>query len=420
MTPLLLHRRDTCRLCGSRRLITIIELAPTPPAEWYFPPDAETSTKETFPLELSYCQDCSHVQLLHVLDPVQLFANYFYESNTSPGLDQHFTESAHYLTGLLGLKSNDLIVDIGSNDGLLLSKFDMKGLRVVGIEPSYNLAEKCRQKNIPIVHDFLSNQSVNEIIKNFGYPRLITANNVFAHNDDLLGMAQNVRKLMSRDSVFVFEVSSLLAMISGKVFDWIYHEHLSYHSLTSLIPFLKSVGLVVWMVQNIDTKGGSLRVFTSRDDCVTPKDPLLSVVSQLQREKANGLHEFSRYVSFADEIERSRHEVRLELSKAKDRGRKIIGYGASATTTTLIHHFGLIDFLDFLVDDNPNRWGCLVPGTSLEVKSPSSLANLVEYDLLVTAWRFKNSIISGNLNTLRGNKVRVIVPLPSLEVLTIL
>jgi len=401
-------------------MVRILELAPTPPAEWYFPPGAETPTKETFPLELFFCQDCFHVQLIHVLDPVQLFTSYFYESKTSPGLDQHFTELAHYLIGFLALKSNDLVVDIGSNDGLLLSKFDMEGLRVVGIEPSHNLAEKCRQKNILVVNDFLSDQSVDVIIKNFGYPRLITANNVFAHNDDLFGMAKNVRKLMSEDSVFVFEVSSLLDMISGKVFDWIYHEHLSYHSLTSLIPFLKSAGLVVWMVQNVDTKGGSLRVFASRSDCVVPRDPFLSVASQLQREKASGLQEFITYASFADGIERSRQEVRIQLSKAKERGRKIIGYGASATTTTLIHHFGLIEFLDFLVDDNPVRWGCLVPGTSLEVKSPSILAELMEYDLLVTAWRYKNSIISRNLNALRSNKVRVIVPLPSLEVLTAL
>ena len=416
MSPISHYRRETCRLCRSSRVKSILKLESTPPAEWFFPSSMKNKVSTFYPLELFFCLNCFHVQLLDVLNPEELFQNYFYTSESSPGLTGHFQRYAEHLVRLLEITPDSVAVDIGSNDGIFLEFLRSEGLFVIGVEPSKNLAEICRKKNLEVLNSFFTLDCAKAIEQKNGKVALITANNVFAHNDDLSSMAHTISFLLCDEGSFVFEVSSLMDTIQGLVFDYIYHEHLSYHSLTSLIPFLESHDLEVYRVESIPTKGGSLRVFAQKKS--TGKRIIEdSVLLQQEKELGFGIDKLKTFSKFSREILKAKILLNSKLAELKENKRRIVGFGASATTTTLVYHFELVPLLEFLVDDNPIRWGSLLPGSDLQIEAPVRLEELHDATILILAWRFSDQIIEKYGYLKEKNGVDFIVPLPTLQIL---
>lgn len=407
------YRRENCRLCLSKNIELLFSLEPTPPAEWYFRGKDRDATAVSFPLDLFMCNSCKHVQLLDVLDPQTLFSEYFYESVSSPGLAKHFQEYANDVSSLLQLLKNSLIVDIGSNDGLLLKQFEKLGYRVIGIEPSVILAQQCNLDGLLTYNSFLNNESVENIITNHGHADLVTANNVFAHNDDLANMAECVSKLLVDNGVFVFEVSSLLHTMKGLVFDYIYHEHLSYHSLISLIPFLRRFSLQIFDMEIVGTKGGSYRVYAKKTPILVEKSERLS--HALDLELSSGLESPLFYKKIHQDLQGLKNELHVYLSNLPPDA-VIAGYGASATTTTLTYEFELNHIIDYLVDDNSIRHGNFLPGTNLQVFNPQHLNVQVPSHVIILAWRFSQMILEKLFKTLPKG-ITFIVPLPQLKII---
>ncbi len=235
------RRRTTCRLCGSANVALAFSLAPTPPANAFVPGDQTAAQQERFPLDVFFCRDCTHVQLLDVVDPRLLFEHYVYVSGTSPSFVRHFEEYSDYVAGLAGLPNGALVVDIGSNDGTLLRAFrERHGARVLGIDPARNLAEAATKAGIETLPEFFSASLAGKLAAERGKAAVITANNVFAHVDDLGGVVDGVRSLLAPDGVFVFEVSYLLDVVGDILFDTIYHEHLAYHAVRSADSVLRA------------------------------------------------------------------------------------------------------------------------------------------------------------------------------------
>jgi len=407
------YRRDNCRLCQGTNLELLFSLVPTPPAEWYFRGEDRQATSVSFPLDLFMCKSCSHVQLLDVLDPKSLFSDYFYESVTSPGLAQHFHEYASEVSTKVGLARGDLVVDIGSNDGLLLKEFRDLGYQVIGIEPSKNLAQKCNSTGIRTYNSFLHETVVEQVIVDSGQACLVTANNVFAHNDDLREMARCTSQLLKDGGIFVFEVSSLLHTMKGLVFDYVYHEHLSYHSLLSLEPFLKEFSLQIYDAEVVETKGGSYRVYSKKALSPLPKSPRL--MSAIREEISSEIDTFAFYKKIYKRITNQKNQLHMYFEQLPEDA-KVVGYGASATSTTLIYEFSLQEKLSYLVDDNPIRQGCFLPGSNLEVFSPEYMFEDSPTHVLLLAWRFKEMIINRIKNSLPKECV-FIVPLPNLAII---
>jgi SAM-dependent methyltransferase len=407
------YRRDNCRLCQSKDLELLFSLEPTPPAEWYFRGEDRKATSISFPLDLFMCKSCSHVQLLDVLDPNSLFSDYFYESVTSPGLAQHFRKYASVVSTRVSIMPGDLVVDIGSNDGLLLKEFRDLGYQVIGIEPSKILAQKCNSAGIRTYNTFLNETVVEQVMVDSGQASLITANNVFAHNDDLRGMARCISRLLKDGGTFIFEVSSLLHTMKGLVFDYVYHEHLSYHSLMSLEPFLKEFSLQIYDVEVVETKGGSYRVYSKKDLFPLPKSPRL--LSAIREEISSEINTFAFYRDIYKEITDRKNQLHLYLKQLPDEA-KVVGYGASATSTTLLYEFSLQGKLSYLVDDNPIRQGCFLPGSNLEVFSPEYMFDDGPTHVLLIAWRFKDMIINKIKNHMPKDCV-FIVPLPNFAII---
>ena len=219
MTSSLYRRRDTCRLCSSTHLTKVLSLTPTPPANAFVADTALDKKQPTFPLDLFFCEDCTHVQLLDVVDPELLFANYVYVSGTSPVFVKHFQDYASNIAEhFVDNPSNGLAVDIGSNDGTLLAQFKSLGLDVLGIDPAREIARQATVNGIETWPEFFSVDLAAKILAERGQAKVVTANNVFAHADDLAGITKGVRSLLAPDGVFVFEVSYLVDVFEKTLF----------------------------------------------------------------------------------------------------------------------------------------------------------------------------------------------------------
>ena len=237
MTSKTCYRRENCRLCGGLDLTLVLELTPTPPANAFVGDVLKSNLQACFPLDVFFCDTCNHVQLLDVVDPAVLFENYVYVSGTSPSFVQHFDDYASALINRFLPAAGALVVDIGSNDGTLLSAFQKRGLCGLGIDPAHVIAAEASNAGIETVADFFSLSLAGKIAADRGAAAIVTANNVFAHADDLTEIVQGVQTLLAPDGVFSFEVSYLGDVIKNTLFDTIYHEHLAYHSVKPLKAF---------------------------------------------------------------------------------------------------------------------------------------------------------------------------------------
>jgi len=407
-----LRTRTTCRLCLAPALELAVPLAPSALADEFVPADRLDRPQPAYPMDLYLCRACGHLQLPHVVDPVILFAGYIYTSSSSPGLREHFERYADAMAELVPLHGA-FVVDIGSNDGTFLRALAGRGARVVGVDPAVAVAEAATAAGTPTIASMFTPDVAQRILDEHGHARLVTANNVFAHADDLGGIADGVRTLLDRDGVFVFEVAYLGDMIDGFVFDGAYHEHLCHHSVTPLRSFLDSHGLELLDVQRVATKGGSIRCFAQAKG--GPRSVSPSVEEYVAAERDAGLLDVATFARFSERLDRLVTEVRDLLTSVRDRGSSAVGFGASATTTTLLHHFGIAHLLDAIVDERPARQGLFSPGFHLPVVGPDVLLGPDRPDVVVIlAWRFAEAIARDHAEFLDAGG-RFLVPCPTVR-----
>lgn len=398
------HIRSDCRLCGCAKLTTVLELAPTPPANEFVRP--EDPPQELIPLYLAQCDACGHVQLPVVVDPQRLFANYVYVSGTSPSFVEHFHKYAVECSSML--RKDDLVVDVGSNDGTLLRHFKNLGMRVFGVDPAKAIADQANASGIPTAPAFFTREFAAVVRSTSGAATLVTANNVFAHADDLTEIALGARDLLdSEHGRFVFEVQYLVRLIEDTLFDMVYHEHLSYHSLTPLVPFFDRLGMTLVDAELVDTHGGSIRCTVAPHGgmAVTPR--LLKLLAVEAEALQSGCFEdMRRRIRLADE------EMIYFLTDAKVNDLRIAGYGAPAKLTTLCHEFGIdADDIAYVVDDSPWKQGLLTPGTRIPVCSALRLKVDVPDAIVIFAWNFADQI-AAKLRA-SGFTGKIIAPLPT-------
>jgi SAM-dependent methyltransferase len=252
----LVSRRKTCRLCDSSKLELVVPLAPTPVAEKYVTKEELNQPTPIYPLDLHMCLDCGHVQLLEVVDPQFLFDDYTYTSGNTKTLVQHFDEIAESTCVRYKVPQGSLVVDIGSNDGSLLRAFQKRGMRVLGVDPAKEIAAKATAAGIPTIPDFMTPDLARKIKAEHGGISIVCAFNVFAHADNLAGMADSIRELLAPNGVFVFEASYLLDILDRMLLGTIFHEHLSHHSIIPVESFLRRHGLELIDVQRNTIKCG--------------------------------------------------------------------------------------------------------------------------------------------------------------------
>lgn len=397
--------RTDCRLCGSEKLECVWSFGETPLANNYRTPDevAQGVFEPMAPLHISCCQDCHLVQLIDVVDPDLLFKHYLYVSSTSPSFVRHFEDYAKTLIDSFSLTNNSFVVDVGSNDGVLLKPLQAAGIRVVGIDPAENVAAAANAAGLPTVPAYFTPEIARRVKAKHGPADVISANNVFAHTDDVHTFVAAVKELLAPAGVFVFEVQYVKDLIEKNLFDIVYHEHTNYYHITPLITYFERQGITMFDVERVPVHGGSIRVFVGRG-----QKPTKRLQHLLQEEAAADLNTVVPYQTLANRMAENKEKLRSLIDGIKAKSKTIAGYGAPAKATTLMYASGLTgDDILFIVDDAPLKQGRLMPGTHVPIYGPEALygegphfapppggATRGRPDYcLVLAWNFAESIM---------------------------
>ncbi|MBT7771355.1 MAG: class I SAM-dependent methyltransferase [Rhodospirillales bacterium] len=408
------YRRSTCRLCGADELSLVLELTPTPPANAFVEAAAVGEEKAAFPLDVYFCETCTHVQLLDAVDPAVLFENYVYVSGTSPVFIRHFEDYARAVIARFdGSVNARLAVDIGSNDGTLLSFFQSHGMSVLGIDPARDIAAAATSKGIETLAEFFSSGLADKLVHERGRAQIITANNVFAHADDLIDIVNGIRTLLAPDGAFVFEVSYLVDVIEKSLFDTIYHEHVAYHSVKPIAAFFEAHGLRLFHAERVDSHGGSLRGYVCHATAPWSRDPsvdeLIALEAEMKLDDADTLRTFSA------QIDAIGADLSRRLRTLKSEGKKIAAFGAPAKATTLMYHFGIgADIIDFIVDDSPLKQNLYSPGMHIPVLPSAALYERNPDAVVILAWNFAEPIMENHAAYLEAGGT-FIVPLPTVR-----
>jgi len=407
-----LHK-TTCRICKNFDLVRILDLGEMPLANAFLKKEDLDKSETRFPLAVYFCSNCGLLQLLDIVNPEILFRHYYYLTSASKPLAEHFVELGKNLVDRFVKSKNDLIVEIGGNDAVLLDSIK-KRCRVLNIEPARNIAKISRKKGVDTIEEFFSAGLAKRVLRKYGPARVVTASNVFAHIDDLDDVIEGVKILISDKGIFVFEVNwvgNLMGLVSIGGFDQIYHEHLSYFSLLSLGRFVSQFGLKIFDVKLIPIHGQSLQVYVNENYEVSK-----SVNEFLEKEKNLGLNKIETYINFAERVERNKNELKGLLLKLKKENKKIVGYGAAAKGNTLLNYFQIDNkILDFIVDDSPLKQGLYTPGTRIPIYSPERLKERRPDYLLLLAWNYAESILKKE-QKLRDKGVKFIIPVPEVKI----
>ena len=380
-----------CRSCGNSNLKRVVSLGYQPLANNLLKNKNEKT--DLYPLEVNYCEKCYNCQLSVAVDPKKMFSNYLYTSSTSETFRNHFINAAQKYIKDFKLKPNkSYIIDIGSNDGVALKPFkDKKFKKILGIEPAKNLAKTANKNKIKTLNCFLDKKNLKKIKKNAD---LILASNVFAHSDDLKGMAECMLKLLSRKGTIIIEVQYLMNTMKDLTFDNIYHEHYNYWSLISLINFFKQFDATIYKAEKINTHGGSIRVYIKKGKKIVIDK---SVKSLIKEESDFGLKDYKTYQKFGEKIYKLRENVINNLEELRKKGKKVIGYGSPAKATTALNFFGVTNQIDFIIEDNKLKHNKFIPGVNIPIYSKSKLSDN-KCIILVLAWNFFKEIVSSNKN----------------------
>lgn len=403
-----------CRMCGSADLAEFLDLGHHPPSDSFLTAEALKQPEMYYPLNVLVCMGCGLSQLGYIVLKRVLFGpDYPYDSSTSRTWRDHFGRMAEDLTERLSLDKDSLVIDIGSNVGVLLNGFKVQGLRVLGIEPADNMAAKANEQGIETLNVFFSRDVAQDIASSYGRVSLVTGTNVFAHIDDLVDVVEGVRQLLLPQGALVLEVQYFLDLVTQMEYDQVYHEHLSYITVRPLHSFLKANGLEIFDVQRVPTQGGSLRVFIG----FPGRHPVSTKVDEFIRlEEEAGLFTLSRLMGFADRVQASRDAMLQLLVTLRAQGKRVVGIGAPAKGNTMLNYCKISTYLlEQLAEKAPAKIGLYSPGMHIPVVHESCLFEDPPDYGLIFAWNLKDEIMA-NLSEYGRRGGKYIIPIPTVSV----
>lgn len=408
-------KSNKCLICGSKKLSRYLSLGKAAAANSYLTKSQLKQKEFKAPLEVYFCHNCNLAQLLHIVDRKYIFSRYDYFSSTSPMLVKHFEEYAKEVFNRYPKQSKLLVVDIGSNDGILLKPFKKLGARVLGVDPAKNIAKIANQQGIETIPAFFNKNLVSKIMKKYGKAGIITSNNTLAHTDILHEILDGVRDLLDSDGIFVFEVQYVLDLLKHNEFDNTYHEHICFHGVTPLEYLLKMHRMEVIDVIHTDTHGGGIMIIASHSP--SPFPIAKTVKKFLNEEKEFGLNKLSTYKKFAQKPPLVKKRLTKMLVDLKRKGKKIAAYGASAKATTLLQYCNLgPNIIDYITDSAPSKQGKFTPGTHIPIVKPDILKTKRPDYIVITAWNYADNIMEKE-KWFQEKGGKFIIPIPEPKII---
>ena len=399
-----------CRFCGAALELVVVDLGMSPLCESFLTAEQSRHMEPFFPLRTFACEQCYLVQLEAFVAPEEIFTEYAYFSAYSTAWVEHAREYVEKIRERLALSSDDLVVELASNDGYLLQHFVGTGIPILGIDPAANVAKVAEERGVPTLVAFFGRETAQRLVDEGKQASLIAGNNVLAQVPDLNDFVAGVKVLLRENGTATFEFPHLLRLLDGLQYDTIYHEHFSYFSFTTISEIFRAHGLSLYDVEELWTHGGSLRVYAQHDG--GPHEATAAVSELFAREEAEGLLTSERYARFADDVKESKRALLELLIGLRREGKQVVGYGAPGKGNTLLNYCGIrTDLLDYTVDRNPYKHGRFTPGTHIPIFAPEKIAETRPDYVLVLPWNLIDEIAAqlGYVSEWGG---RLIVPIP--------
>jgi len=407
MNDVLFHKVMKCRVCTSENIELIHDFGFVPLADKLTAsPDQNVPAA---PLTVHFCQDCSHLQIGEDIDPGILFNdNYPYYSSSIPEVVSHFKESYQAIIDHIALNSEDVVMEIASNDGVLLKHFKEHTDHLVGVEPSSDHAEVTEKLGIKTYARFFDEETARDLLKDLQTkPKVLIGSNVLAHVPNPRSFVRGLRNLLSEDGVIIIEVPYSLNIIKNNSFDVIFHQHFSYFNLHSLMALFDSQGLSIYHLDRINPQGGSFRLYINHHGQADK-----SIQDMLKEEVDAGLTTIDTYREFSKSITRAKDSVLEGLKNLKASGKSVVGYGAPGKAATMLNYFGIDgNLMNYLVDISPSKQHKYFPFTDLKIFPVDELYDNTPDYIVILAWNYTASILK-SLHGLREKGAKFIVPYP--------
>ena len=398
-----------CRSCNKEEFLKFISLNRQPPANAFLK-ESDFDKEVLYPLDVTCCRNCFLVQLTDesYIPRDKLFLDYAYASSISGGLRNHFTELADKIKSEFNPK---IVVDIGSNDGVLLKPLLELGCKAIGVEPAGNLAEQANNNGLPTICSYFDKDTVNKIISDNGKADIVVASNVFAHLDEYHDIIENVKRILSENGTYIVEVQYFADMIRDMTFDNIYHEHVLYYTIHSMINLFDKHNMTVYNVEKIPTHGGSIRAYISEG-----KSPQQSVNDLIREERENGINNLQTLEKFNDKLQKNIKEIRELFNRLNKENKRIFGYGAPAKSSTMINSIGLNNnSVELIIEDSPLKQGLFTPGSHIPITGPEILEKETPDYLMIFAWNYADEIIKKVEE--KYSRMNYIIPMPELRII---
>ena len=404
---------DKCQICNSSKLNLILDLGHQPLCDSLLAKEMLNQPETTYPLRMFWCEECSLAQLDYCVDGSVVFhPDYPYRTGVTKELVEYLNGMSSSLISKYNLKHDDLVVDLGSNDGTLLMGFKEHGIKVLGVEPT-NIAKLANQNGIETVQEFFTMDIANEIKNKYSEASIVVATNMFAHMASIGEVVSGIETILKNDGVFVFENHYLLDVIQGGQFDTIYHEHLRTYSLKSLIKLFSYYDFTITDVERGSRYGGNIRVHVTKGKNRPVSE---NVTALLNLEENSDLYKLETYRKFAERVKKAKKDFMNFLLKIKDDGKTIVANSCPGRSVTLLNYYGVdADLIPYIAEQPTSlKLGMFLPGKLIPVVNNEILIKEQPDYVILLAWHYAEPIME-QLKA-RGLKSNFIIPLPDLRI----
>jgi hypothetical protein len=399
---------ECCQICGHEKLETVLSLGYMPPVNQMVAIGQVQRQQPWFPTNLLHCPHCELVQLGLAVDPVIIFPpEYPYTSGMTRILRDNFAELYAESSDMLGLTKDDLVVDVGSNDGTLISNFQQGGHRILGIEPT-DVAKIANERGINTIQRYFSKQVGREVRDSHGPAKVVTAANCFAHIEDVHAIVEGITEMLAPDGVFISESHYLIGLLDDLQYDTVYHEHLRYYSVGSLAHLLAMHGLEVFHARKIPTHGGSIRVYAARKGTRAVQPSVREMLDAEPRGDAMR----KRLADFRHDVMLSKLRLHALIRDIKESGGRICGISAPSRASTMINYVGLDSaIIDYVCEiEGSLKIGKCMPGTLIPVVEESQMFADEPDCAIIFSWHIASEL-APKLRA-KGYKGKLVTPLP--------
>ncbi|MFH2024274.1 MAG: class I SAM-dependent methyltransferase [bacterium] len=408
-----------CRICGNTDLVSILHLG-----DQYLTgvfPKTKEETITSGPIELLKCQEdkkgnfCGLLQLRQSYDLNEMYGvNYGYRSSLNRSMVEHLRSKVNSLCQRIALNKDDVVVDIGSSDGTMLSFYPRDAQVLIGFDPSAEKFRKCYRGDIHLITDFFSAKNYREKFGNETKAKIVTSIAMFYDLENPIEFMQQIETILAEDGIWHFEQSYLPSMLEQNAYDTICHEHLEYYAVKQIKWMTDRAGLKILDIKLNAINGGSFAVTTAKQCAPYPENNKI-IDKFLEQEQRIGLDTLTPYIAFKERIFQHRSDLVKKLRQIRNDGKMIVGYGASTKGNVLLQFCGLDETLiSCIAEVNKNKFGCFTVGTNIPIVSESEAKVLNPDYLFVLPWHFKKNIIERESEYL-NNGGKLLFPLPKIE-----